>query len=670
MQISSAQLDEATWQRAAPRRTTGPRCRVSFIVPAFEAERTLPASLQCIRAAAPPHSELIVVDDGSFDGTLSVARELADVVLSRPCQGGAARARNDGARVASGEILFFVDSDVTVSSDAVAGALRHLDGEADAVFGSYEALPPPDVRAVATTYKNILHHFTHLQGSGDASTFWSGFGAVRRDAFLAVHGFDPAVSTGADVEDVHLGYRLRAAGYRILLDPDLRVRHHKRYTVRGVISSDVFHRAVPWTRTMLQLRTFNSDLNLRRSSLFAAALSLGIPATALAGVWIGPPAVVASGALAVVWVGLHRKFFVYVAREWSIGGVFASAGLLYLYYLYGVAGTALGTAAFVLRHERNAALNRLDIAGTVHSPRDVSVSLAVIAAGGETPTILPSLPPPAPWWELLVVATAPPQDLPPGASFIEAADGATRNEMRQLALEQARGEMFATLDAGCVPRDGWLERVRALADTSALVAAGPFEHDRRSVRHRAEQVVRYWQWRPERRPSWDAHHPATNACFRTEVALALGGFRDQGALVLRLAAFGARPVRFDPELGVRLAGTTQTLRFLRGVSGVGRLRASATVRYFDIGLLHRVTLVASSPFAGLVALCRIVRDAVREGSADRTFWLALPLVTGGLASHWIGRDIGLLRPGKRGGKVLRTVDDVLVHGGAGARNAG
>ena len=634
-------------------------CNVSFIVPAFQAMRTLESSIDSIRAAAPESSEVIIVDDGSLDDTATLAARLGDLVVHRPCQGGAARSRNDGARVARGDILVFVDSDVTVTASAVAGALRHLEEGADAVFGAYEPLPPPYLRNAATTYKNLLHHFTHLEAAGDVNTFWSGFGAVTRQAFLAVRGFDPAVTTGADVEDIHLGYRLRAAGYRIVLDPTLQVLHHKRYTIRGVIASDVFHRAIPWTRALLQLRTFSNDLNLRRQSIVAGAVSLGIPVALCSVRWIGLSAIPASGVLAATWLALHRKFLNYVRRTWSVGGAVRSAGFMYLYYFYGVVGTALGAVAFVLRHDRHSMLNWLRLEAVSTEEPDVSVTVAVIAGPGEPLATLGGLPTAAPWWELIVVATEPRDDVPPEARFILAPSTASRNYMRQLALEVSTGEMFATLDARCVPNAGWLDRVREAAGTAVVVVAGPFDHDRRSIRRRAEQVVRYWQWRPERAPGWLVDHPSTNAAFRTAAAQGLGGFKIEGALIARLAGLGARPVRFDPRMTVTLtSGSTTVRQFLRGVAGVSRLRASAGVRYLDIGWLHRLTLVAVSPVSGAVSLGRIVRQAIEEHSADKTFWLGLPMITAGLVSHWLGRDLGLLRPRLRGGVVPRGTDDL------------
>lgn len=655
MEISSAALD--AW---AP---VGPPCRVSFIVPAFQATRTLRASVESIRASAPPDSEVIIVDDGSLDDTLRLASELGDIVLSRPCQGGAARSRNDGARVAAGEILFFVDSDVTVNPAAVSGALGRFDEGADAVFGAYEPLPPLAVRNAPTIYKNLLHHYTHLQGSGEAETFWSGFGAIRREAFIAVSGFDPAVTTGADVEDIHLGYRLRAAGFRILLDPTLQVQHHKHYTIRGMIASDIYHRAVPWTRTMLQMRTFDKDLNLRRGSIVAAAASVALPITAVAAVWVGPPALAGTAIVAVGWFGLNRGFLLFVARTWGVRGALYSAGFLYLYFLYGMLGTGMGFAAFLLRHERHPMLNWLRLEASAlgtDGAGEVAVTLAVVGHPGEPMAALGALPPPAPWWELLVVGSDPPATLPEHAVFLKAPADASRNQMRQKALEVARGAMFATVDAHCIPDPGWLDRVKEAAAGSVLVVGGSFHHDTRSLRNRADQVSRFWAWRPERPPIWMVNHPATNAAFRTAVARRLGGFKEEGALVIRMAGFGARPVRFDPAMGVRFTSPPHLWTSLNGVAGVNRLRASASVRYFDIELVHRLVLVAHSPVAGVLNLARIIRDAAKEGTADRTFVLSLPLIVLQMTSSWAGRVLGLLRPRKRGGMVLRTVGDVAA----------
>lgn len=652
-------------------------CQVSFVVPAFQAMDTLPDTVASIRAAAPADSEVVIVDDGSLDETPALAAQLADVLVLRPCQGGAARSRNDGACVARGRLLLFVDADVTVTPEAVSGLLDHLENGADAAFGAYEPLPPPSIRNAATTYKNLLHHYTHLQAAGEAATFWSGFGGVRRDAFRAVNGFDPAVSTGADVEDIHLGYRLRAAGFRIVLDPSLQVRHHKRYTVKGVIVSDVVHRAIPWTRAMLQLRTFHADLNLRRGAMLSAASAwlgmAGLASTPL----LGHRAAVAGVGGLVVFGVLNRGFLGYSAKVWSAAGAVSSGGFLLLYSLYGPIGAFLGATAHALRSRQEAQLNwlRLDIEGdndggdtgadeersgqSTSTGTEIAVTVALIATRGESLPALDTLPPPMPWWELVVLSVDEQPSAPEWATVIRVdSSQPTRDQMRQRALDLARGEMLCLLDAGCRPEAGWLDRVRAASARGDLAVGGSFVQDRRSVRQRAEQVARYWSWRPERRPAWVTHHPSTNLAVRTEIARALGGFRDSGALVLRLAGFGARPIRFDPEMRVELTGPPPARGFIAGVGGTSRLRAAASSRYFRMGRGSRVFFAALTPVSATADLVGILRAAVREGTADATFWMAAPIVTAARASHWAGRALGLLWPAHRGGMVPTTVGDL------------
>lgn len=643
---------------------------VSFVIPAYQAVGSLAATVESVRAAAPEGSEVVIVDDGSSDDTPALAARLADRLVLRPCQGGAARARNDGARVARGDVLVFVDSDVTVTSQAVEGLLAAVRGGADAAFGAYEALPPERIRNAATTYKNLVHHWTHVQAAGAASTFWSGFGAVKRDAFWSVGGFDTASTTGADVEDIHLGYRLTAAGRSIVLDPSLQVTHHKAYTVRGVVVSDVVHRAIPWTRAMLQLGSYSPDLNLRRAAIAASVLAYTAVTAPLAVPVVGRRALAVGAAAGVGWAWCNRSFLGYARRTWSASGALRCAGFLGLYSLYCPPGAALGWGAHVLRRRRSASLNWLGLEPVDSDESDdgVEVTVAVIAACGEPLEALRGLPPVEQWWELTVVSDLPRSDVPDGVRHIVGWAGAERDELRQLALDVAAGGMFATLDAGCVPQPGWLDRVRASARGSDLVVAGAFEQDRRGVRARAEQVSRYWQWRPERRAGWSSHHPATNAAFRTDVAQALGGFRDPGALLLRISGFGARPVRFDPQMRVALTRISSPRVFVPGVGGTSRLRASAATRYHGLSRPARLLFAGLAPVNAVADVATTVRAARREGTADRTFWLALPLVALARASHWLGRADGLLRPASRGGLVPRSSDDLdLLAAGPVAR---
>lgn len=634
------------------------RVDVSFVVPAFNAGTTLRACIDAIRVAAPPWSELVVVDDASMDNTAELATELADLVVRRPCRGGAARCRNDGAQRARGRILVFVDSDVVVTPSAVFGAIARMvpDSGFDAVFGSYEALPPEGLRNLATTYKNLLHHHTHLISAGEASTFWSGFGAIRRPAFVAANGFDCAVTTGADVEDVHLGFRLRSAGYRILLDPSLLVAHHKRYTVRRVIASDIFHRAIPWTKAMMELRSFRPDMNLRRSAIGSGLLADAVVIALVAGIFVGPVGIVFAAAILGIWAASCHRFLRYARRIWGTPGALLSAAMLFLYFLYGQLGALMGAASYVFRSGSASMENRLRLVDGALG--EVAVTVAVVVSPGEEADALDSLPVLDPDWELLVVSEQRPARLPDHARHLRAQPGSTRNQLRDIALGEARGRMFATLDGSMVPDPGWLDTVRTAAAGHVLAMGGSYHPDHRSGLARAYHLASFWEWRPTRPAEWRPDHPVSNFAVRTAVARELGGFGGS-ELISRLGGFGAAPVRFEPAMAVTLKGEISLAQALRHMGGEARLRSAMTRRYRDLRLPAAVGIAVAAPVVATRFLVSRVKGPLLEGTADRSWIAALPFLAMMAASTAVGSVRGLLWPAARCVVGPRTFEELM-----------
>ncbi|MBA2291737.1 MAG: glycosyltransferase family 2 protein, partial [Gemmatimonadales bacterium] len=219
-----------------------PTPRLSVIMPAHQAAHLLPDTLAALCANTLPRSawELIVVDDASRDNTAEVAGRWADRVIKLPAPPrGPGGARNEGADVATGDWLMFVDSDVRLHPDALARVAAVIDADPTlvAVFGSYDA--HPEARGLVSEYRNLLHRYTHIVGAGEAETFWAGCGAVRRDAFRRVGGFDTARFPRPQIEDIDLGYRLRDLGGRILLDPRIQGTHLKRWTLSAMWRTDL-----------------------------------------------------------------------------------------------------------------------------------------------------------------------------------------------------------------------------------------------------------------------------------------------------------------------------------------------------------------------------------------------------------------------------------------------
>ena len=293
--------------------------KLTVVVPAHEAEDTLGASLDALRASGFAPAELVVVDDGSRDGTGAIARSFGARVLRHEEPRRPAAARNAGARAAFGDgpaeggaeqVVLFVDADVAVHADVRARVEARFEREPDldALFGAYDTAPTAP--AVVSRYRNLLHHFVHRRAHPDAETFWTGLGAVRRARFEALGGFDPAWD---HLEDVEFGLRLRAAGGRIRLDPAIQGTHLKAWTLGSMLRTDLWGRAIPWTRLLRTRAAETGSLNTARDHQVAAAsVALMIACLLAAPLW--PPAGIGALGAAALFGAANAPFFAFLAR--------------------------------------------------------------------------------------------------------------------------------------------------------------------------------------------------------------------------------------------------------------------------------------------------------------------------------------------------------------------
>jgi GT2 family glycosyltransferase len=293
---------------------------LTVIIPCHGRADLLKLCLSSLRNSSLPPAECIVVDDGSpapDAGEISRLTAAHGAILLRQAQAGPAAARNLGAQQASGQVLVFFDSDVIPHTDTLerlAAALR--DPEIAAVFGSYD--DQPVARTLVSDYRNLLHHHVHQNSQREASTFWAGCGAIRRNVFLRAGGFAASYQRPS-IEDVEFGLRLTASGHRIQLDPSIQVCHAKRWNLRSMIQADIFQRAIPWTCLLLDRgdalpRDLNFRLPQRLSVAFAALVLSTLPfAVALPKYWL-PFAL--SLCAAICW--LNRPFldFLWRRRGW------------------------------------------------------------------------------------------------------------------------------------------------------------------------------------------------------------------------------------------------------------------------------------------------------------------------------------------------------------------
>jgi len=210
----------------------GDRPLVSVVIAARNAEATIGMCLASVARLDYPHVELIVADDGSTDGTASVARRAGARVVNAAGVGPAA-ARNLAVAASAGQVIAFTDADCEVPPDWLSVLVEAIDrpGVASAGGGQVQVFGSAgDARADAAIeafFRLASFFFEYPRDGGPpraVAHIASCNSAYRRDAFLEVGGFTPGLFPG---EDVDLDYRLRQRGYRAWFVPSVRVRHHR-----------------------------------------------------------------------------------------------------------------------------------------------------------------------------------------------------------------------------------------------------------------------------------------------------------------------------------------------------------------------------------------------------------------------------------------------------------
>lgn len=326
---------------------------LSVIVPVYQGGESFRQCLISLEKYACPSLvlEIIVVVDGECDGSEMLARTSGATVLKLPETGGPARARNQGAQIARGDLLFFLDADVTIAADTVGQivAVFEQHPEIAAIIGSYD--DRPGAANFLSQYKNLFHHYTHQTASEDGSTFWGACGAIRREIFWAIDGFDESYRYPS-VEDIELGYRLKRAGYQIRLCKSIQVKHLKHWTARSLLRAEIFYRALPWTELLWRDRAFNNDLNLKQSSRISLLLAYGLLVTLILSGWWRPALVVGIG-MGLTLVVINGSVYQFFYQKRGIWFAIRVIPWHWLYFLYGGLAFALGTARYYLLRSRS-----------------------------------------------------------------------------------------------------------------------------------------------------------------------------------------------------------------------------------------------------------------------------------------------------------------------------
>lgn len=199
---------------------------VSVIIPAYNAAATIGPCLDSVlRQRTLDGFEVLVVDDGSRDGTGEIAARFPGVRVLRQENAGASAARNLGAREARGAILLFIDADCVATPDWLGSLASVIRAGADGAKGTLLSRQPEQVaRFTQLEYED---RYDRMKGRERINFIDMGSAAYRREVMLGVGegGFDTRYP-GASVEDQEFSFRLAKHGCDLRFVGSAAVYHH------------------------------------------------------------------------------------------------------------------------------------------------------------------------------------------------------------------------------------------------------------------------------------------------------------------------------------------------------------------------------------------------------------------------------------------------------------
>jgi glycosyltransferase involved in cell wall biosynthesis len=220
---------------------------VSIVVCAYNADRTMDACLASLRTLNYPNYEVVVVNDGSTDGTLAISQAHqaayeADpaaprfVLVDQPNK-GLSVARNVGAAAAGGKIIAYTDSDCVPDPDWLAFLVYRFVRSGFVAVGGPN-FPPPEPSLVPAAVAVSPGGPTHVLLDDEVAEHIPGCNmAFTKEALDSIGGFEPIFAAAGD--DVDLCWRLQNSGHAVGFSAAATVWHYRRNTVKAYLKQQM-----------------------------------------------------------------------------------------------------------------------------------------------------------------------------------------------------------------------------------------------------------------------------------------------------------------------------------------------------------------------------------------------------------------------------------------------
>lgn len=227
---------------------------ISVVIPNYNGSKTIGKCLEAVMSSKYDRYEVIVVDDGSSDNSVEIINRFPCRLIKLDKHAGAAKARNAGAWESAGEIIFFIDADCIVSENTLSLVHKAIKGRKDTVIGgSYTPLPYDS--NFFSIFQSIYINYSELKLE-EPDYIATHSMAIEKRIFEESSGF-PELFLPI-IEDVEFSHRLRRSGYKLLMGPDILVRHIFNFTFWKSLRN-AFRKSRYWVMYSLRNRDIFKD---------------------------------------------------------------------------------------------------------------------------------------------------------------------------------------------------------------------------------------------------------------------------------------------------------------------------------------------------------------------------------------------------------------------------
>ncbi len=325
---------------------------ISVIIPSYNAGATIETCLEAAVSSEYPDFEVIVVDDCSTDSSVEKIKKFPCRLIALDRHSGTSRARNTGALASRGNVLFFIDADCVLQKDTLSLVKKAVETHSrDTIIGgTYTPLPYDN--NFFSTFQSVFVNYSETKKQ-EPDYIAAHAMIISSEIFKKSGGFPKKFLP--IIEDVEFSHRLRKAGYKLVMCPDIQVRHIFGFNMIRSLKN-AFRKSLYWTIYSLK----NKDL-FKDSGTASAELKTNVVACflmmLLIGLFLSSKNIIFLAALMLTIIFnlfISRRFLNALYR--AKGASFAVKAALYyitLYPLAAGAGAGAGIWKYIFGREKN-----------------------------------------------------------------------------------------------------------------------------------------------------------------------------------------------------------------------------------------------------------------------------------------------------------------------------